>query len=373
MAAKKKPYPPPPSESDSSSSGSEESSEDEAVESPPRPSQAKSPAKKATVSIFKPRPESRSHESSDSGSEGEGSEEEATPAAKPVKNSTPEPSGESAESASGSDSESDHKVAANSSGKDAGAKPDDSRKRVAPVSETAYEKPAKRVRALAPVLDKSKEDDEIVILTGLLDYIKKGSDPFTDTTGFFNFVEGSVNLHEGPQQLADTVRRLKKRYQGTVSNAKRGKVALPQVEKKKTVFELSKKIWSKGSEAQITIAEIASSDRKNNKKGQSSRKVLQFEPEPKIEKPEPKSTELVNGHLKNNLLFSCWKELQNDNKVGLELMKEGLELMEPSKVRMLEVRWKKIEIAKLDILQKRRDLLQEQMEMILDALKQQRN
>ncbi|XP_068663709.1 STOREKEEPER protein-like [Aristolochia californica] len=357
MASKKKPDPLPPSESDSSGSSSEESSEDDAVESPPRPSQTNPPAKKTIVSKSIPIPESRGRESSDSGSVDESSDEEVPSAVKPVKDIAPEPS---------ADSVSDHDTAK------ASGKADDARKRVATGSETEDGKPNKRVRAPTSVPEKSKEDDETVILMGLLDYIEKGSDPFTDATGFYNFIEGFLKHHEGSQQLADTVRRLKKRYQSIVSKIKRGKVLLPQEGKRKTIFELSKKIWSRGREAKIDDSAIVSSDRKNSKKGQSSRKVLDFEPKPEIERLVGKSTELVNGHSINNLLVSCWKELQNDNRVGLELMKESLELIEPSKVRILEERWKKIEIAKLDILQKQKDLLQEQVEMVLDALKQQK-
>ncbi|KAG9444468.1 hypothetical protein H6P81_015808 [Aristolochia fimbriata] len=366
MAAKRRAAPPPPpSESEPSGSGSEESSEDEATESPPPPpAQTKSPAKRAEVSASKPQLKPRPEESSEGeGSEDEGSEDEATPAAKPVKELAPDESAKSG-------SESDHEAAAKASGKAAGAKSDAAtRKRGAAVSvETADAKPAKRVRASNFVPGKSKEDDEIAILRGLSNYMGKGSDQSIDATALYEFVKGSLNHHEDPQQVADTIRRLKRRYQTIQSNAKRGKSAVPNEGNKKTIHDLSKMIWSQRNAVKI------SPERKKSKKRQmSSRKVLEFERDEETERPEQKSTEyLVNGHPRKNFLFSCWKELESDNTAGLKLLKEGLELMEPSLARMLEERWKKIEVAKLEILQKQRDLLQEQMEMVVDVLKQRR-
>ncbi|KAG9444217.1 hypothetical protein H6P81_015557 [Aristolochia fimbriata] len=387
MAAHKKTYPPPPSESKSSGSGSEGSSEDESTESPPPgppPSQTNPPAKKAIVPDSKPEAKPGNDEGSGSSLEGEGSvdegsDDEATAATKPVKDSALETPGDSAESDSGSESESDSDNEA--AAKVAVAKSVDARKRVVTGSGTGEGKPAKRARPSTPVA-KSREDDEIAILTGMRDFVNKGSNPFTDATGFYEFVRESLSHHGDPEQVADTLRRLKGRYQSAQSRAKKGKITVPHEGNRKTIFELSKMIWNKRNGGVMEDSAVASPDGKNRKKRQSrSRKVLEFETESDVEKPEQKSVELANGrpgkelpngHPANNLLFIYWKELQKDDTRGLKLMKEGLELLEPSVARMLEERWKKIEIAKLEILQKQRDLFQEQMKMVLDALKQQR-
>ncbi|PON34738.1 hypothetical protein PanWU01x14_342060, partial [Parasponia andersonii] len=86
------------------------------------------------------------------------------------------------------------------------------------------------------------EDDEIVILKGMIDYAaKKGADLSTDMSPFLDFIKKSLQLDFTKTQLADKVRRLKKLENN--AGKKKYNPTKPHEEK---VFELSKKI--RGSE-----------------------------------------------------------------------------------------------------------------------------
>ncbi|XP_021726255.1 GLABROUS1 enhancer-binding protein-like [Chenopodium quinoa] len=81
------------------------------------------------------------------------------------------------------------------------------------------------------------EDDEILILKGMIDFkAKRGADPMIEIDDFYGFIKKSLHVEVSKVQIVDKVRRLKKKF----FNAKKKKLTNP-VEIQ--CFELSKKIW----------------------------------------------------------------------------------------------------------------------------------
>ncbi|XP_043698548.1 STOREKEEPER protein-like [Telopea speciosissima] len=85
------------------------------------------------------------------------------------------------------------------------------------------------------------EDDELAILKGMLDYFSmKGTDPSTDMNAFHEYIKKSFHVEFTRNQLADKIRRLKKKYRNNVGKGKDPVFSKPHEHK---AFELSKKIW----------------------------------------------------------------------------------------------------------------------------------
>ncbi|XP_021719591.1 GLABROUS1 enhancer-binding protein-like [Chenopodium quinoa] len=81
------------------------------------------------------------------------------------------------------------------------------------------------------------EDDEILILKGMIDFkAKRGADPMIEIDDFYGFIKKSLHVEVSKVQIVDKVRRLKKKF----FNAKKKKLTNPiEIQ----CFELSKKIW----------------------------------------------------------------------------------------------------------------------------------
>ncbi|KAL5577870.1 hypothetical protein UlMin_019569 [Ulmus minor] len=98
------------------------------------------------------------------------------------------------------------------------------------------------------------EDDEIVILKGMLDYIaKKREDPSADMDVFLDFIKNSLHTDFTKNKLSNKIRRLRKKY---LNNVRKGNNPTKPHEHKG--FELSKKIWGgEGtSKEKLHIAEL---------------------------------------------------------------------------------------------------------------------
>ncbi|WOG91697.1 hypothetical protein DCAR_0310947 [Daucus carota subsp. sativus] len=92
------------------------------------------------------------------------------------------------------------------------------------------------------------EDDEIVILQGLIDYqLANDEDPYSDLEAFYKFVKDSLHVSVSMKQLSDKIRRLKKKY--SVNAEKGDDVVFVKPHEDKS-FELSKKIWGGGNGAE---------------------------------------------------------------------------------------------------------------------------
>ena len=91
------------------------------------------------------------------------------------------------------------------------------------------------------------EEDEIALLQGLGEYERqKGTDPFYEMDGFFEFIKGSIHIRVTQTQLVNKARRMRRKF---VRNAMRGKDGKDPSFKRphdRRAYEVSKTIWGDG-------------------------------------------------------------------------------------------------------------------------------
>lgn len=92
------------------------------------------------------------------------------------------------------------------------------------------------------------ENDEIVILEAFIKYSTDNS--ISDIGGFYHFIKDSLNPNITKRQLSDKLKRLKKKFQDNESKTAE-LLAFPKSHDKK-VFDLSKMLWGKTSNANAT-------------------------------------------------------------------------------------------------------------------------
>ncbi|XP_057806315.1 probable transcription factor At1g11510 [Salvia miltiorrhiza] len=88
------------------------------------------------------------------------------------------------------------------------------------------------------------EEDEIVILKGMIDYTSKNkSDPISDLNAFHDFIKKNLHIDVTRTQLQDKIRRLKKKYENNKSKEKEGKERTFSKPHEQSAYDLSKAIW----------------------------------------------------------------------------------------------------------------------------------
>lgn len=91
------------------------------------------------------------------------------------------------------------------------------------------------------------EEDEIVLLKGMLDYSnEKESDPSEDWSAFDEFIRGKVHMDFSRVQLQDKIRRLKRKFKtnkGKKGKEKKGKEKAFSTPHEQSLYDLSMQIW----------------------------------------------------------------------------------------------------------------------------------
>lgn len=211
------------------------------------------------------------------------------------------------------------------------------------------------------------EDDEIVILKGIVDYTaKKGTDPSADMNAFHDFIKKSLHVNVTKSQLVDKVRRLKKKYE---NNSGKGKKFNPTKAHEQKAFDLSKKIW--GEEQPSGGVEQPKSNGKAKSSQKSNSRSLALLKAELLSSPEA-SKEVVKMDVDRNTGVS--EMVSFDKTFGLvglpeHVLKQGLDLIAESKRAELEEKWKKLHLAELELYTKRTQLISDQAKLILDAYK----
>ncbi|KAL1531270.1 putative transcription factor [Salvia divinorum] len=94
------------------------------------------------------------------------------------------------------------------------------------------------------------EEDEIIILRGMIDFnLKFNSDPIAESNMFHSFIKEDLLVDGSRTQLADKMRRLKKKFEKKRRNGKKMNFSNPH---ERSVFDLSKIIWG-SKEKQIVV------------------------------------------------------------------------------------------------------------------------
>lgn len=191
------------------------------------------------------------------------------------------------------------------------------------------------------------EDDEVVVLKGILEYKGiKGADPLADTFGFYDFIKKSLHVKVDRRQVMDKIRKLKRRYMNNLSNKKKND---------QNAFELSKKIWGNdaaGAELDqqsiIKTRRLSRAEDANGKKGVEN-----------------------NDSEKNKEGNSLQFVGQSSISMGLDenIVKVGLGLCSDVKKAEIEEKWKQFYLDESNLFLRKLDLAREESKMIREALK----
>ncbi|KAL9452683.1 hypothetical protein AB3S75_008469 [Citrus x aurantiifolia] len=224
------------------------------------------------------------------------------------------------------------------------------------------------------------EDDEIVVLKGMIDYsTKKGLDPNQDMQGFYDYIKNSLHVDVSKAQLVDKIRRLKKKFENNLGKGKKkGEDRTFSKPHEQKAYDLSKKFW--GGESTGGVIESAAKSNGKPKKNQNQKgnsKSLAALKAELTDGPEGDKMEVDNdkGNAVNKTV-----NLKDKDKVlfdkslgvaGLEefVLHDGLDMIEGAKKAELEERWKELQVAQLELFLQRNELIKEQAKLILETMK----
>ncbi|KAJ8555589.1 hypothetical protein K7X08_013085 [Anisodus acutangulus] len=200
------------------------------------------------------------------------------------------------------------------------------------------------------------EDDEIVILKGMIDYrSKKKADPIGDLSAFHEFIKISLQIDVSKTQLQDKIRRLKKKYENNAGKEKKGKERIFTKPHEGKAYELSKKIWGKEkSDNKCEVVVKVESNAKDNgvlvvvkeeKKSREMEKVVELKGSLSLDSFAKSVAELEKWIVENSGLLSVEKRNEMKEKFGA------------------------LKVIEFDLCLRRVKLIDEQGEMVREALK----
>ncbi|KAK9168337.1 hypothetical protein Syun_000477 [Stephania yunnanensis] len=219
------------------------------------------------------------------------------------------------------------------------------------------------------------EEDEIVILKGMLSFMKRDLNPTTNLDAFLDSIKGSLQADVNKAQLHSKLQRLKQKYTNQGNRAKNGKDPNFTKPNDLKVYQLSKKIWGRkgdnedGTEVNNGGRDSVATDGKKSKGGKTGNGVASS---------QTKGVAMLESHRGNvenedeerpNSLIQFGKGLTAPPPFfGDFLAKEGLGLIGSSKSKEFEQKWQKLIVDETKMYLRRLDLLREHTKSLLDAL-----
>lgn len=196
------------------------------------------------------------------------------------------------------------------------------------------------------------EDDELVILKGIRDFVaKKGIDSFNNMNAFHDFVKGSLHVDASTSQLQDKVRRLKKKFLNNVSKEKDGKNRIFSKPHDQKSYDASKKIWA-------SDGKLLGLDSSKVNKGSARKNSAQ--PNARLHVEQSGSTRYIQFGSSVGV---------GDTAVEYQILNDGLEYIERSKRVELEEKWKTLRVEEYQLYLKKVELMEEMTTLVLEAIK----
>lgn len=215
------------------------------------------------------------------------------------------------------------------------------------------------------------EEDELVILKGMIDYkAKKGTDPMADADDFLEFIKNSLHFDANKAQILNKMQRMKKKYE----NAKKRKINNPHDLK---AFELSKQVWGNdgledngdGENHNLTLnakgSRASNSKSKANKGGVNG---LALDVGKKLEgrKEEDQVANWVISRFEREMSIISGSSIGYLNE---GVLKEGMKLLGEKERAELTEKLQKHNVAEMEVYLKRLDLIREVAHKAFNALK----
>lgn len=251
----------------------------------------------------------------------------------------------------------------------------------------ANEKDAKKAKSATTTDDDSKkqlfqrlwsEDDEIVILKGMIDYKteKNGENPVADMGAFHEFIKKSLHVDVSRAQLVDKVRRLKKKYVNNASREKNGKDRSFSKSHEQKGYDLSKLIWGSNSDNSGTTTESKKIQTQKNgsAKGSPANANAGASTSSAVVLPKTNGVDEKEGltmEVEKNFDVSRFVQYGRTSYSPImeeEIVKAGLDLLEGSKREELKEKWNKLKMMELQLYVQRMELVKEQAAIVLEEM-----
>lgn len=226
------------------------------------------------------------------------------------------------------------------------------------------------------------DDDEAVVLKGMLEYKKKGKDPVADMAGFLKLVQMSLSFDCQQQQLVTKLRRLKKKLETSMKRVDKGKEPTSGKPHDKIVFELGRKIWggssSKPEEAANHVDNGEETVRKDDKKpkmstlsdGKVSNRVKNNgKVSQRVDNLDVAAAGNVEGGRWEHPSWVMKDLCLRGTVICEEMVKKGVSLMDAEEVEEYDKKWKELKMMEMEIAVKRSELVRGHIQAIMEALK----
>ncbi|CAI9087727.1 OLC1v1021872C1 [Oldenlandia corymbosa var. corymbosa] len=207
------------------------------------------------------------------------------------------------------------------------------------------------------------EEDEIVLLNGIYDFIgKTKSDPFANFNEFHDFITKKIG-DKSKAQVLDKMKRLKKRYENNAEKLLKSGKERTVSNHERNMYDVCKKIW--GREGIAGNGETSDSIPKVPKKSVEANgsEVKKSRSELKMGKS------LANVNRERSFSFA-----PDIGRLNAEWhLYEGTDLMEENDRIEMENKWKAFRLLEADLLIKKYGLMLQHMEKVHKGLKSRRS
>ncbi|CAD5168195.1 unnamed protein product [Musa acuminata subsp. malaccensis] len=221
-------------------------------------------------------------------------------------------------------------------------------------------------------------DNEIVLLKGLVEYrSKKGTVAASahDMEDLRNFIKGSFQTDFSNTQLADKVRRLKKKFETNNARAKNGADPTFTKPHEQDGYKLSKKVWGVN---RITSEHLDanSADSEDNEESESEMMNIRKSNEQQLtslvvskchDAIVCESGDIVRVKIQFPYLWETVTKMADEYLCGIAI-KRALEMVDVAKAKSMEEKLKKLKTTQMRQHLRRIDLNKETVKLILDAI-----
>ncbi|CAN0886215.1 Probable transcription factor At4g01260 [Linum grandiflorum] len=201
------------------------------------------------------------------------------------------------------------------------------------------------------------DEDEIALLNGLLEFSKRGLNPFKKMADLYDLVKKSLTIDISRTQLRRKATRLKNKFEKN-ANGEDGEGKRFSNQHDQRCFDLSKKIWG-------------SSNRKekgNNSSGNvANGNGITMKPHAAAENGVPEHEKELKGNEKKEE-SSCKLVMLPGEDIKDIVIKKGLDMVEGSKRAEFEKRWKDVLVATLKLYVQQNALLIDQAKSMVAAM-----
>ncbi|KAH6790505.1 hypothetical protein C2S51_005511 [Perilla frutescens var. frutescens] len=212
------------------------------------------------------------------------------------------------------------------------------------------------------------EDDEIVILKGLMDYTtRKKLDPMADLNAFHDFIKKNLHIDFTRTQLQDKIRRLKKKFENNKNKEKEGKERTFSKPHEQKAYDLSKMIWGNETVKENGGEKVVGSPKSNGSvvRKTPNKKVNAAESE---EFKDVKNAAVVSGEGGKSLP----KKLNSSSggaSMEESMLITGRELYEAGQGLEGENEWHKLRVDEMELYLKQLEVRVAQTKLVLGVMK----